>query len=80
MAVIEVDGVYVQPYVTEGVDLAVGQRYSVLVKMHADPARNYPIVAVIASGSPRPNAMAWLQYDSSSALPPAQGSFRVLFI
>ena len=72
MTVIEVDGVYVHPYVTQGVDVAVGQRYSVLVTMTADPTRNYPIVAAmdgLRSPSPRPNTTSWLRYDISSPLP-----------
>jgi len=44
LTVIEVDGVDVEPYEVPGVDLAVGQRLSVLVKMDQDPTRNYPIV------------------------------------
>lgn len=39
MTVIEVDGVYVQPYNTQGVDVAVGQRYSVLVTMDANATK-----------------------------------------
>jgi FtsP/CotA-like multicopper oxidase with cupredoxin domain len=44
MIVIEVDGIDVQPYEVPGVDLAVGQRLSVLVKMDQDPTKNYAIV------------------------------------
>jgi iron transport multicopper oxidase len=44
LIVIEVDGVDVEPYEVPGVDLAVGQRLSVLVKMDQDPTKNYPIV------------------------------------
>jgi iron transport multicopper oxidase len=75
MTVIEVDGVYVKPYPTQGVDVAVGQRYSVLVTMNADPSINYPIVAAmdgLRSPSPRPNTTAWLQYNSSATLPSAR--------
>ena len=50
MTVIEVDGIDVEPYVTQGIDVAVGQRYSVLVTMTGDPSRNYPIVG--AMGKP----------------------------
>jgi Multicopper oxidase len=45
MTVIEVDGVYVEPYESQGVDIAIGQRYSVLVTMDANSSFNYPIVA-----------------------------------
>ena len=68
MTVIEVDGVYVKPYLTQGVDVAVGQRYSVLVMMNADPSINYPIVAAMDGfrrPSPRPNTTAWLRYNRS---------------
>ena len=47
MYVIEVDGVYVDPYRTMGISVAVGQRYSVIVYMDADPKRNFPIVAAM---------------------------------
>jgi iron transport multicopper oxidase len=47
MTVIEVDGTDVEPYITDGIDVAVGQRVSVLVTMNADPSRNYPIVAAM---------------------------------
>jgi FtsP/CotA-like multicopper oxidase with cupredoxin domain len=47
MIVIEVAGVYIQPYTTSGIELAVGQRISVLVTMGANPAFNYPIVAAM---------------------------------
>ena len=47
MTVVEVDGVDVEPFVTKGIDVAVGQRYSVLVTMTGDPSRNYPIVGAM---------------------------------
>lgn len=47
MTVIEVDGIDVEPYITNGIDVAVGQRVSVLVTMNADPSRNYPIVGAM---------------------------------
>lgn len=47
MTVVEVDGVDVEPFVTKGIDVAVGQRYSVLVNMTADASRNYPIVGAM---------------------------------
>jgi len=49
MTVIEVDGVYVQPYVTWGVSLATGQRLSVLVTMNQNPNQNYPLVAAMGA-------------------------------
>jgi iron transport multicopper oxidase len=47
MTVIEVDGIDVKPYDTEAVDIAVGQRYSVLVTMNADKSKNYPLVGAM---------------------------------
>ena len=51
MTVIEVDGIDVEPYDTEAVDVAVGQRYSVLVTMNADKSKNYPIVGAMGNRS-----------------------------
>jgi iron transport multicopper oxidase len=74
MTVIEVDGVYVQPYPTQGIDIAIGQRYSVLVTMDANRLFNYPIVASLdpTASSIRPNTTAWLVYDPLAPLPAAQ--------
>jgi iron transport multicopper oxidase len=74
MTVIEVDGVYVEPYESQGVDIAIGQRYSVLVTMDANSSFNYPIVASLdpSAGSIRPNTTAWLVYDPLAPLPSAQ--------
>lgn len=69
MTVIEVDGVYVKPYKTQGLDVAVGQRYSILVTMNTDPTRNYPIVASLSNTT---NTTAWLQYNPKAPLPAAQ--------
>ena len=52
MTVIEVDGIDVEPYTTYGIDVAVGQRVSVLVTMNADPSRNYPIVGAMGETTP----------------------------
>jgi iron transport multicopper oxidase len=49
MTVVEVDGINVQPYETEGINLAVGQRVSILVKMTGDSSRNYPIVGAMGT-------------------------------
>ena len=51
MTVIEVDGIDVEPYTTEGIDVAVGQRVSVLVTMNGDPSRNYPIVGAMGGAT-----------------------------
>jgi len=49
LTVIEVDGVDVEPYEVPAVDLAVGQRLSVLITMNQDPTKNYPIVGSMGS-------------------------------
>jgi iron transport multicopper oxidase len=78
MSVIEVDGVDVVPYGVEGITIAIGQRYSILVSMLANPTRNYPIVAAMDTTDEgifpggNPNATAWLQYDIAAPRPPAQ--------
>jgi iron transport multicopper oxidase len=87
MTVIEVDGVDVEPYETSGIDLAVGQRLSVLVTMDADKSQNYPIVGAMGSHfesqlmadqsmfdspSAEPNVTAWLVYNKCAPNPSAQ--------
>jgi len=49
MTVIEVDGIYVQPYITCGISLATGQRLSVFVIMDQSPTQNYPPVAAMGN-------------------------------
>ncbi|ONH68090.1 Iron transport multicopper oxidase FET5 [Cyberlindnera fabianii] len=39
--IVEVDGVYVQPYTVDYLYMAVAQRYTVLVKAKSDPKKNY---------------------------------------
>jgi iron transport multicopper oxidase len=51
MTVIEVDGIDVEPYETQGIDVAVGQRVSVLVTMKSDASKNYAIVGAMGSPS-----------------------------
>lgn len=74
MVVIEVDGVDMVPYPTEGITIAIGQRYSVLVTMLGDPRRNYPIVAATdpEASSYSPNVTAWLIYNLAAPKPPAK--------
>jgi iron transport multicopper oxidase len=78
MSVIEVDGVDVTPYGAEGITIAIGQRYSVLVSMLANPLHNYPIVAALNTSDQNiypggdPNATAWLQYDIAAPRLPAK--------
>jgi iron transport multicopper oxidase len=49
MTVVEVDGIDVQPYKTYGINIAVGQRVSILVEMTGDPSHNYPIVGAMGT-------------------------------
>jgi len=74
LTIIEVDGVYVAPYSTAGLDIHVGQRYSVLVTMNANPQFNYPIIAAIddSEGVLKPNATAWLVYNPNGVNPAPQ--------
>ena len=44
LTVIEVDGVDVEPYKTSGINVAVGQRYSILVTMKDNDSCNYAMV------------------------------------
>lgn len=70
MWVIEVDGVYVNPYPTWGI-IHIGQRYSVVVRMDADTSRNYPILAVMDESKSKPNVTGWLVYNDNAPRPPA---------
>lgn len=83
MTVVEVDGVYVEPYPAGNrfLRLATGQRLSVLLKTKADTSKNFAIwdtmdvnMMFVYQGLPidfnyNPNATAWLVYDESKPLP-----------
>ena len=84
MTVVEVDGVYTQPYEVTDKKLRIttGQRMSVLIKSKPDASRNYAVWDTtdinmmfiyenreIPEGF-NPNATAWLVYDESKELPP----------
>jgi iron transport multicopper oxidase len=47
MTVVEVDGVWTQPYNTNQLFIAAAQRYSVLITMKADKSQNFAIVSSI---------------------------------
>jgi iron transport multicopper oxidase len=70
MWIIEVDGVYVKPYPTVGINIHIGQRYSVVVEMDADPSQNYPILAVMDTAKSNPSVTGWLIYNDSAPRPP----------
>jgi iron transport multicopper oxidase len=49
MTVVEIDGVYTQPYNVSQLFITVAQRYSVIVKAKADKSRNFAIVASMST-------------------------------
>lgn len=84
MTVVEVDGVYVDPYPAGDklLRIATGQRMSVLIHTKNDTSKNFAIWDTmdvnmmfiyehrdIPAGY-NPNATAWLVYDESKPLPP----------
>lgn len=75
LTIIEVDGELVKPYETPFLEVAPGQRFSVLLKAN-QPPRDYPIATIRrwAEGvDPRSNGRAILRYSHTtpSLLPPA---------
>lgn len=85
VTVVEVDGVFVEPYKVTGkqIRLATGQRFGVLIRTKDNADRNYAIWdatdinmmfvyenRTIPEGF-NPNATAWLVYDETKPLPPA---------
>ncbi|CAI7678208.1 unnamed protein product [Penicillium discolor] len=83
MTVVEVDGVYTEPYPAgdKFLRVATGQRMSVLIKTKADTSKNFAIwdtmdVNMLFFFENRtmpenynPNATAWLVYDEAKPLP-----------
>jgi iron transport multicopper oxidase len=84
MTVVEVDGVYVEPYVTGSKMLRVapGQRTSVLIHTKPDTSKNFAIWDTMdinmmfiyenrtIPANYNPNVTAWLVYDEAKPLPP----------
>lgn len=85
LTVVEVDGIYIEPYKVTGkqIRLAPGQRFGVLIHTKDNASRNYAIWdatdvnmmfvyenRTIPEGF-NPNATAWLVYDEAKPLPPA---------
>ncbi len=84
MTVVEVDGIFTDPYPAEDKKLriATGQRMSVLMKTKNDTSRNYAMwntmdinMMFIYEDRPipegfNPNVTAWLVYNESAPLPP----------
>lgn len=67
MTVVEVDGVYTQPYNVSQLFIPVAQRYSVIVKAKADNSQNYAIVSLMNTDMFNPTVTpANLQQNVSS--------------
>lgn len=94
MTVVEVDGVFVDPYPVgqRHVRLATGQRMSVLIRTKSDASRNYAFwnTADInmmfkyrnktVPSDYNPNATAWLVYDEAKPLPPPPTIYKFDFV
>ncbi|KAJ5803916.1 CAZyme family AA1 [Penicillium psychrosexuale] len=84
MTVVEVDGVYTEPYPAgdKFLRVATGQRMSVLIKTKPDASQNFAIWDTMDVNmmfifenrtipeNYNPNATAWLVYDDAKPLPP----------
>ncbi|KAL1847754.1 Multicopper oxidase abr1 [Paecilomyces lecythidis] len=94
MTVVEVDGVYVDPYPVgdKNLRIATGQRTSVLIHTKNDTSQNYAFWTImdlnmmfvyenrtIPQGY-NPNATAWLVYDETKPLPPAPIIYEFDFV
>ncbi|KAJ5609385.1 Multicopper oxidase type 2 [Penicillium herquei] len=94
MTVVEVDGVYTEPYaVTDKLlRIATGQRMSVLIHTKSDTSQNFAIWDTmdinmmfvfenrsIPAGY-NPNATAWLIYDEAKPLPPPPVFHELSFV
>lgn len=94
MTVVEVDGVYVDPYPTGDrmLRVATGQRMSVLIRTKDNTSQNFAIwdtmdVNMMFTYEHRdlpagynPNATAWLVYDEAKPLPPAPTFHELVFV
>lgn len=76
LTVVEVDGVYVEPYKTDYIYITVGQRYAVLVTAKSNKDKNYAIMqgfdVTMLDAVPNElvlNATNYLVYDESKPLP-----------
>lgn len=76
MRVVEVDGVYTDPYETDMVYITPAQRMSLLVTMRNETDRNYPFVGSMdedlfdtVPASLNPNVTGWLVYDDKADKP-----------
>ncbi|KAG8640954.1 hypothetical protein MANES_13G089110v8 [Manihot esculenta] len=63
MTVVEADGTYVEPFVTQNLYIYSGETYSVLVKATQDPTRNYWATVNVVSRRPAtPDGLAIFNY------------------
>lgn len=79
MKVVEVDGVYTEPYETNMIYLTTAQRYSVLITMKNETTSNYAFMGSMdeelfdtVPSSLNPNVTGWLVYDASAPKPAAK--------
>ncbi|KAI8954441.1 multicopper oxidase [Xylaria longipes] len=77
LTVVEVDGVYTEPYTVDLLYLTVAQRYAVLLTTHDSSSQNFLIQAALDTSmfdevpdGYNPNFYGYLVYDSSQPLPP----------
>ncbi|KZF23935.1 multicopper oxidase [Xylona heveae TC161] len=78
MKVIEVDGIYTEPYETDMIYMGAAQRYGVLISMKNSTDANFPFVMSMdetlfdtVPDTLNPNATGWLVYDSKKDMPQA---------
>lgn len=78
MTVVEVDGVWTEPMVTDQIYITVAQRYSFLVTMRNDTSANFPITGAMDQDlfdtvpeTLVTNVTSWLVYDQSKPMPAA---------
>lgn len=76
MTVVEIDGVYVEPYTADMLYVTVGQRYTVLIKTKTQPERNFCFMQIfddemldVIPPDLALNSTSWLVYDKSKPLP-----------
>ncbi|KAJ4715670.1 L-ascorbate oxidase family protein [Melia azedarach] len=69
MTVVEADGNYVEPFVTQNLYIYSGETYSVLVTANQSPSRNYWITTNVVSREPAtPIGLAIFNYSPNPAL------------
>ena len=78
MTIIEVDGVYTEKQVVDGIYVTAAQRYGVLITAKPTAAKNYAFVGNFDTtmfdtvpGYLNPNVTGYLVYDTQKALPEA---------